>query len=249
MLEFESVYKTFFMEEEAIHVVNNASFQIEAGEFVAIIGPSGSGKSTLLGLAAGLDKPDSGKIWIDGTDITDLDEDALASIRSKSIGFIFQNFQLLPNLTALENVSLPLMVSGKFKKKEIIDRSISLLKSVSMEHRANHFPQQLSGGEEQRVAIARSFVNEPKLLFADEPTANLDSKNGSIVMELLRNLNREKGSTLVVVTHDPKVAALADRIFEMNDGNLNFRTVPGYSKSRTSTGKSKLEKKTSRKRK
>jgi putative ABC transport system ATP-binding protein len=235
MLEFQSVFKTFRVEEERIHVVNDANFRIETGEFVAIIGPSGSGKSTLLGLAAGLDKPDSGRVLIDGVDIAEMDEDSLAEIRSKNIGFVFQNFQLLPNLTAIENVSIPLMISGELRESQIRDKAMELLRSVSMDHRANHFPQQLSGGEEQRIAIARSFVNEPKILFADEPTANLDSKNGKMVMDLLKDLNREKGSTLVVVTHDPKVASLADRVFEMMDGNLiSGDKVKGSARSKSS---------------
>lgn len=220
MLEFRSVFKSYSGQMEEIPVVRDVSFTVKSGEFIAIIGPSGSGKSTLLGLAAGLDRSDRGEIILDGQNLTNMAEDELAEIRSSKIGFIFQNFQLLPNLTAWENVAIPLMISSNLSEKEIRSKSLHFLKLVSMMHRSTHFPQQLSGGEEQRVAIARSFVNDPMILFADEPTANLDSKNGAIVMELLKDLNQEKGSTLIVVTHDPSVARLADRVFEMKDGRL-----------------------------
>jgi putative ABC transport system ATP-binding protein len=220
MLTFQSVHKSFKGSNESINVVKNVDFKVDQGEFVAIIGPSGSGKSTLLGLAAGLDKPDNGQILLDGVSLSELSEDQLANLRSSKIGFIFQNFQLLPNLTAIENVAVPLMVSSSLSEKEIYNKSRELLKSVHMEHREKHFPLQLSGGEEQRIAIARSFINDPKILFADEPTANLDSKNGEIVMQLLQDLNKKKGSTLIVVTHDLTVARLADRILEMKDGEL-----------------------------
>lgn len=220
MLEFRSVFKSFTGHMEEIPVVHDVSFTVKSGEFIAIIGPSGSGKSTLLGLAAGLDRSDRGEIFLDGQNLTNMTEDDLAGIRSSKIGFIFQNFQLLPNLTAWENVAIPLMISSNLSEKEIRSKSLHFLKLVSMMHRSTHFPQQLSGGEEQRVAIARSFVNDPMILFADEPTANLDSKNGAIVMELLKDLNQEKGSTLIVVTHDQTVARLADRVFEMKDGRL-----------------------------
>lgn len=220
MLKFQSVSKSFKGSNESIDVVKNVEFLVKEGEFVAIVGPSGSGKSTLLGLAAGLDKPDQGKIHLDGVSLGDLSEDELANLRSTKVGFIFQNFQLLPNLTAIENVAIPLMVSSNLSEKEILTKSRDLLVSVHMEHRENHFPLQLSGGEEQRIAIARSFINDPKILFADEPTANLDTKNGNVVMELLQKLNRDKGSTLIVVTHDHSVANLADRILEMKDGEL-----------------------------
>lgn len=220
MLKFQSVSKSFKGSNESIDVVKNVEFLVKEGEFVAIVGPSGSGKSTLLGLAAGLDQPDQGKIHLDGVSLGDLSEDELANLRSSKVGFIFQNFQLLPNLTAIENVAIPLMVSSNLSEKEILSKSRDLLASVHMEHRENHFPLQLSGGEEQRIAIARSFINDPKILFADEPTANLDTKNGNTVMELLQKLNRDKGSTLIVVTHDHSVASLADRILEMKDGEL-----------------------------
>lgn len=220
MLKVQSVYKKFFVGNETIEVLSNINFEVKEGEFVAIIGPSGSGKSTLLGISAGLDKPDSGDVILNGMNISQMDEDSLAKFRSENIGFVFQNFQLIPTLTALENVAIPMMINYKIPEKEIYNKAYEMLKQVSMDHRANHFPQQLSGGEEQRVALARAFVNNPKILFADEPTANLDTKNGAIIMDLLNNLNKKKKSTLVVVTHDPKVAKMANRVLEMLDGQV-----------------------------
>ncbi|MCG9873989.1 MAG: ABC transporter ATP-binding protein [Leptospiraceae bacterium] len=248
MLKFQSVSKSFKGSNESIDVVKNVEFLVKEGEFVAIVGPSGSGKSTLLGLAAGLDKPDKGKIHLDGVSLGDLSEDELANLRSTKVGFIFQNFQLLPNLTAIENVAIPLMVSSNLSEKEILTKSRDLLVSVHMEHRENHFPLQLSGGEEQRIAIARSFINDPKILFADEPTANLDTKNGNIVMELLQKLNRDKGSTLIVVTHDHSVANLADRILEMKDGELKekFKSNLKSPKKKIQASKTKPAKKKKR---
>ncbi|MCG6139019.1 ABC transporter ATP-binding protein [Leptospira mtsangambouensis] len=220
MLEFKNVFKSFHNESETIDVLKNISFRIETGEFVAIIGPSGSGKSTLLGVAAGLDKPDTGVVALDGTDLTKENESNLADLRADKIGFIFQNFQLLPGLNAIENVGIPLYLKSSLTEAEILKKSEKILESVAMSHRATHFPKQLSGGEEQRIAIARSFVNDPKVIFADEPTANLDFKNSKTVLDLLLYRNKEQGTTLVVVTHDPDVAKLADRVLEMKDGEI-----------------------------
>jgi putative ABC transport system ATP-binding protein len=220
VLEFKNVFKSFHNEEETIEVLKNISFRMETGEFVAIIGPSGSGKSTLLGVAAGLDKPDTGMISLDGIDLTKQNESKLADIRADQIGFIFQNFQLLPGLNAIENVGIPLYLKSTLSEKEILTKAETILKSVSMSHRATHFPKQLSGGEEQRIAIARSFVNDPKIIFADEPTANLDYKNSKTILDLLLYRNKKQGTTLVVVTHDPEVAKLADRVLEMKDGEI-----------------------------
>lgn len=220
MLEFKNVFKSFHNEEETIDVLKNISFRMETGEFVAIIGPSGSGKSTLLGVAAGLDKPDTGIVSLDGIDLTKQNESKLADIRADQIGFIFQNFQLLPGLNAIENVGIPLYLKSSLTEKEILKKAESILESVSMSHRATHFPKQLSGGEEQRIAIARSFVNDPKIIFADEPTANLDYKNSKTILDLLLYRNKKQGTTLVVVTHDPDVAKLADRVLEMKDGEI-----------------------------
>ncbi|MDX1959050.1 MAG: ABC transporter ATP-binding protein [Leptospiraceae bacterium] len=218
MLRLENVIKTYSNETETLTILNSINLEIQEGEFIAITGPSGSGKSTFLAVAAGLDSIDSGKIFLAGDEITHKKESELAKIRSEKIGFIFQNFQLVKNLNALENVSLPLIIQNKWKEKQIEEKAKSLLEKVSMQHRYTHFPSQLSGGEEQRVAIARAFITNPKVLFADEPTGNLDSKNSDTVMKLLIELNKTNGSTLVVVTHDPKVASLADRTLEMKDG-------------------------------
>lgn len=194
--------------------------EVKAGDFVAVIGPSGSGKSTLLAVSAGLDKADTGSVVLDGVSLFEKNEDELAKIRGKHIGFIFQNFQLIKTLNALENVSLPLALTTNLSEKAIHEKAMFWLERVGIAHRARNFPSQLSGGEEQRVAIARSFIHEPKILFADEPTANLDKKNGENIMSLLKELNRDRGSTLLVVTHDPKVASMADRILEMRDGSI-----------------------------
>lgn len=220
MLTFDNVFKSFPNEIETIDVLKNISFRIETGEFVAIMGPSGSGKSTLLGVAAGLDKPDRGSVILDGVDLTKEDESTLSNLRAEKIGFIFQNFQLLQGLTAIENVGIPLFLNKSLGEKKILEKANLILESVSMSHRAGHFPKQLSGGEEQRVAIARSFVNDPKIIFADEPTANLDTKNSKMVLDLLLYRNKKQGTTIIVVTHDPAVAKLADRVLEMRDGEI-----------------------------
>ncbi|MDX1269880.1 MAG: ABC transporter ATP-binding protein, partial [Oceanisphaera sp.] len=183
----------------------------------AIVGVSGSGKSTLLGMLAGLDRPSSGEVLLAGTEITALDEEQRALLRGKQVGFVFQNFQLLPSLTALENVMLPLEVKGA---KEPQVRAAQWLERVGLAGRATHYPLQLSGGEQQRVAVARAFASEAPILFADEPTGNLDSRTGEKVADLLFSLNRESGTTLVLVTHDPKLAARCDRQLEMEDGTL-----------------------------
>ncbi|MCX7998013.1 MAG: ABC transporter ATP-binding protein [Leptospiraceae bacterium] len=221
MLILKNVYKTYKNSEE-VQVLKNINLEIPQGCFAVIMGPSGSGKSTLLGVAAGLDPIDKGQVILDGEDLTQKTEDELAELRAKKIGFIFQNFQLIPSLTAIENVSLPLIISKKIPEKQILDKAKFLLSKVGLEHRMHHFPRQLSGGEEQRVAIARAFANEPLLLFADEPTGNLDSKNSEMVMQMLSELNKSHGSTLLVVTHDVKVASLADVVYSMKDGEISF---------------------------
>jgi len=223
LLELININKNYNSSEHSLHVLKNINIKINQGEFVAIMGPSGSGKSTLLGIAAGLDRPDTGEVIIDSIQIKGLSEDELARLRAERVGFIFQNFQLIRTLSALENVCLPLILSSKLSEKEIKEKATNLLEKVSLEHRLSHFPSQLSGGEEQRVAIARSFINNPKILFADEPTGNLDAKNGELVMNMLTSLNKENNSTLIIVTHDPKVASLADRILEMENGSLKER--------------------------
>ena len=189
---------------------------IPAGEFAAIMGPSGSGKSTLLGLLAGLDSSTSGKILLDGQDITGLSEDRMSEVRGKKIGFVFQSFQLIPTLTAEENVLLPAELAGA--DFDIVKRGRELLTRVGLGHRMDHYPVQLSGVEQQRVALARAFITKPPILLADEPTGNLDGKTGNQVLEILLELNREEGATLVLVTHDPALARHADRVITLRDG-------------------------------
>ncbi len=228
MLELNAVSKSY----ESLSILKNINMEIKSGEFVAIMGPSGSGKSTLLGIAAGLDFPDSGIVKIDSVNLKELSQDKLSNMRSQKIGFIFQNFQLIKTLTAWENICLPLLFNQDSKESNFKDRAKELLEKVSLLHRMEHFPSQLSGGEEQRVAIARAFINNPKILFADEPTGNLDFKNGEAVMKMLRNLNRENRSTLLIVTHDPKVAKLADRVIEMEDGSIVTKKIISKKKSK-----------------
>lgn len=196
-------------------IVNNAHFTVKQGEAVAIVGASGSGKSTLLGLMAGLDIPSEGEVSIAGESLFALDEDGRAKLRGRLVGFVFQSFQLLPSLTALENVMLPLELSGVADASK---RAADILARVGLQARVKHYPKQLSGGEQQRVAIARAFVTEPKLLFADEPTGNLDAKTGRSMIELLFELNRERGTTLILVTHDLGLAARCDRRLSIDAG-------------------------------
>jgi putative ABC transport system ATP-binding protein len=198
-------------------VLKHVSFTIPQGSLVAIVGPSGSGKTTLLGLLAGLDVPSSGMVSLDGVDITHMSEDERALLRGEKVGFIFQTFQLIPTLTALENVQVPLELRGEDGAPE---RAKSLLERVGLAERMDHFPTQLSGGEQQRVAIARAFSNNPKILFADEPTGNLDGVTGAKIVELLEQLNKSSGSTVVLVTHDLNLAERAGRIIRLRDGEV-----------------------------
>lgn len=201
-----------------IAVLNGVSFTILRSEWVALTGPSGSGKSTLLGVIAGLDTPTSGRILIDGIDITAMSEGELARIRNQKIGVVFQSFNLIPSLTAQENVEVPLYVSAN--RKQIHERARQMLELVGLSHRRSHQPHQLSGGEQQRVAIARALVTDPALLIADEPTGNLDSKTGAQVLDLFEHLRSELGITCIIATHDPDVAARADRRLHLVDGRL-----------------------------
>ncbi len=198
-------------------ILDDVSLSVAAGEFLAVLGPSGSGKSTLLGLAAGLDRPTSGEVLIDGEAIQGLSEDRLALLRRQKVGFVFQSFQLLANLTALENVRLPLELAGAERSGR---RAEELLAAVGLAERVHHYPSQLSGGEQQRVALARAFAAEPPILFADEPTGNLDSATGRVVLDLLSDLSERSGSTLVLVTHDLTIARRADRLVHLRDGRI-----------------------------
>lgn len=198
-------------------ILHDVEFAVAPGETLAIVGASGSGKSTLLSLIAGLDTPTAGTVHLDGVDIFALDEDARAALRARKVGFVFQSFQLLGNLTALENVMLPLELAGLRGARE---QAAAMLARVGLAHRLGHYPRHLSGGEQQRVALARAFVGEPKLLFADEPTGNLDADTGAQVIELLFTLNREQDTTLVLVTHDASLAARCERVLRLEQGKL-----------------------------
>ncbi|NUO38721.1 MAG: ABC transporter ATP-binding protein [Gemmatimonadaceae bacterium] len=215
MLEARQLTKEYRSGEHTLTVLRDVSFTIPDGAFVAIVGPSGSGKTTLLGLLAGLDVPTRGSVWLDGADLTHLSEDKRAQLRGAKVGFVFQSFQLIPTLTALENVQVPLELRGDDGAPA---RARELLARVGLGDRTDHFPNQLSGGEQQRVAIARAFSNAPRLLFADEPTGNLDSDTGERIVELLLTLNRESGTTIVFVTHDLTLAGRAQRVIRLADG-------------------------------
>jgi putative ABC transport system ATP-binding protein len=200
-----------------VEILKGIDFEVERGQFVAIMGASGSGKSTLLGLLAGLDAPTSGQILLDGADITGLEEDELAVLRGRTVGFVFQSYQLIPTLTAEENVLLPLDLAGE---RHAADRARELLDRVGLLDRRDHYPVQLSGGEQQRVALARAFVMRPPILMADEPTGNLDTKNGRLVLDLLLQLNQREKATLLLVTHDRELASFADRKITLRDGAI-----------------------------
>jgi putative ABC transport system ATP-binding protein len=208
-----------------VEILKNIDFDVQQGQFVAIMGASGSGKSTLLGLLAGLDAPTSGRILLDGDDITGLEEDQLALLRGRKVGFVFQSYQLIPTLTAEENVLLPLELAASSEGRE---RAVELLDRVGLLDRRDHYPVQLSGGEQQRVALARAFVMRPPILMADEPTGNLDTKNGRLVLDLLLHLNRRERTTLLLVTHDRELASFADRTITLRDGAIagDERKVP-----------------------
>jgi len=216
MLACEHVVQTYKSGERDLTVVNDITFALAAGEFLAITGPSGSGKSTLLGLLAGLDQPRSGRISIAGTELGPLSEDGRAKLRREKVGFVFQAFQLIPTLTARENVEVPLELLGQNPGS----RATDLLARVGLGDRGHHYPAQLSGGEQQRVALARAFANKPAILFADEPTGNLDAATGAVVVDLMRELNQEFNTTIVLVTHDLELAGKARRRIRLKDGLL-----------------------------
>lgn len=218
MISVKNLKKTYFLGGEEVHALDDVSLSIKEHEFVAIIGQSGSGKSTFMNMLRCLDRPDSGEITLDGTDILKCKEKELSVIRNKKIGFIFQQFHLLPKLSALENVELPLIYQGMPTKKRR-EKAVKALKAVGLEKRMNHKPNQLSGGQQQRVAIARALVGEPSLILADEPTGNLDSRSGKEIMMLLHNLY-EEGNTIVLITHDNNVAMEAPRQVQISDGKI-----------------------------
>ena len=218
MIEVHNLTKTFSSGAQSVEVLRGIDLTVRNREVLAIEGPSGSGKSTLLGLLAGFDFPTAGSIRLDGEEITEMDEDQLALLRGRKLGFVFQSFNLIPTLTAEENVMLPIELRGDLGKAK--ERARNLLSEVGLQERFLHYPAQLSGGEQQRVALARAFAGSPSVLLADEPTGNLDSATGATILELLLKLNRQEGTTLVLVTHDPALSRQADRIVRLKDGRI-----------------------------
>ncbi len=217
ILKVQNLSKTYKSGDHDLNVLNNVSFDVDKGQSFAIVGPSGSGKTTLLGLCAGLDTTDQGEVWLCGSNLFDLDEDGRALLRNQNVGFVFQDFQLLPTLTALENVVVPLELRGAKKAKE---QGKELLAKVGLQEREGHYPSQLSGGEQQRVALARAFANRPSILFADEPTGNLDDDTGTRIEDLLFELNKEQGTALVIVTHDLELAKKTDKSIRLRSGKI-----------------------------
>ena len=223
MIQINGLNKSLFGGGHKVNILNGIDLVIPSGQFIAITGVSGSGKTTLLSLIAGLDEPTGGNITIDGQDITKLSEDELAELRSQHFGFIFQNFNLIPTLTALENVTLSAELNGSNGTQK---KSTELLSLVGLENRNHHYPAQLSGGEQQRLSLARAFINEPTIVLADEPTGNLDSENSKRILDLMSDLHRNKKSTIALVTHEPDVANKAERIIVLDDGKIIKDSLP-----------------------
>ncbi|CAM4193858.1 ABC transporter ATP-binding protein [Zobellia nedashkovskayae] len=217
ILKITGLERTYTSGNKQLTVLHDITFDVEEGQTFSIVGPSGSGKTTLLGLCAGLDAPNAGSVELCGQDLNTLNEDQRAQLRNEKVGFIFQNFQLLPTLTALENVSVPLELQGA---KDATQKSTELLEKVGLKDRMHHYPSQLSGGEQQRVALARAFANAPSILFADEPTGNLDTETGEKVIQLLLDLNKENGTTLVIITHDLELANRTQQILQLKGGKI-----------------------------
>ncbi len=226
VLAVRNLSKSIHSGTRRVDILRGIDFEIPAGQFAAIEGPSGSGKSTLLGLMAGLDTPTSGDVSIDGESIVRLAEDEMALLRGRKIGFVFQSYQLVPTLNAVENVTLPLDLTGSWNS-HAEKRAVNLLKQFGLGDRLDHYPVQLSGGEQQRVAVARAFAGKPPIVLADEPTGNLDSRNGELLLEMLRSLNRTEGATLILVTHDAALASQADRRIVLKDGLVVSDVVGG----------------------
>jgi len=225
ILSARDLTKTFFSGTKELTVLRQVSFSIKGGVSCAIVGPSGSGKTTLLGLCAGLDKPTSGSVTLKGREISSMDESQLSAVRNQQIGFVFQSFQLISTLTALENVMVPVELRG-VPYREVEKKATELLNEVGLGDRLTHYPSQLSGGEQQRVGLARAFIHQPDILFADEPTGNLDGETGAQIEQLLFNLNEKQGTTLVIVTHDRALAEKCGRIIELKNGQIQSDTEP-----------------------
>ena len=217
ILEVTNLSKTYGTGETQVKALDNVSLSVESGEFVAIIGPSGSGKSTLLHILGGVDVPTSGSVVINGVDISNLDETALAIFRRRQIGLIYQFYNLIPILTVKENLTLPLLIDGRKPDERVVD---DLLKTLGLTERVNHLPNQLSGGQQQRVSIGRALINNPALMLADEPTGNLDSENSREIVSLLRKFNKENNQTVIIITHDERIAMSADRVISIEDGKI-----------------------------
>ncbi len=229
MIEVRGLTKTLYSGSHRVDILRGIDLTVPRGQVLAIEGPSGSGKSTLLGLIAGFDSPTNGSIRLDGEEISSLSEDQLADLRGRKLGFVFQSYHLIPTLTAEENVMLPLELRGS--AREAGERARTLLSTVGLADRLSHYPAQLSGGEQQRVALARAFAGNPAILLADEPTGNLDSNTGGMVLDLLLELNLRSGTTLILVTHDPALSRRADRIIRLRDGRIHSDGIPGGSAS------------------
>jgi putative ABC transport system ATP-binding protein len=219
IIETSKLVKEYVQGERPLRVLNSVDLKVKQGEFMAIMGPSGSGKSTLLNMIGALDKPTSGKVYIKGVDLSTLNDNQLADLRNREIGFVFQFFNLIPRMNALGNVELPMAIAGA-SRRDRRDRAMKLLDLVGLGDRMDHKPSELSGGEQQRVAIARALTNEPSVLLCDEVTGNLDSNTGDVIIHLLRSLNREQGKTFVLITHDPVVAQSTDRLIQLHDGTI-----------------------------